>query len=74
MNKRIKELAEQATNIVIEQAKTVESVDWQCVFAELIIKECLTAVREEIGSDYNWDLAGDILNERIFKHFGVENE
>lgn len=40
-------------------------------FAELIVRECMKEVRDESQHAYNYKFA-DVVTERVFKHFGVE--
>ena len=70
MNPRIKELAEQAlfeSDFDDEQNIKI-TMD---IFAELVIRECLEQVRDEVQYEYDWKLA-DAVSERVKKHFGVE--
>lgn len=41
-------------------------------FAELIIKECLEQVRDEVQYEYDWELA-DAVTQRVLEHFGVQS-
>jgi hypothetical protein len=73
MNNRIRELVRQAglddPNFQIE--------DWDNVplayFAELVIRECLKQVRDEVQYLADWDKADEVINS-VKKHFGVSNE
>lgn len=40
-------------------------------FAQLIIKECLAQVHDEVQYEHDWKLA-DAVSKRVLKHFGVE--
>ena len=40
-------------------------------FAELIVRECLEQVRDEVQYEYDWKLA-DAVSTRVLEHFGVE--
>lgn len=40
-------------------------------FAELIVKECLEQVRDEVQYEYDWNLA-DAVTKRVIDHFGVK--
>lgn len=40
-------------------------------FAELIVRECLEQVRDEVQYEYDWKLA-DAVIKRVLDHFGVE--
>lgn len=40
-------------------------------FAELIIRECLVQVCDEVQYQYDWKLA-DAVTKRVLEHFGVE--
>lgn len=68
MNERILQLAEQA-----ELSKGVWAVPDFILekFAELIIKECLEQVRDEVQYGSDWKLA-DAVTKRVMEHFGVE--
>ena len=74
MNKRIRELAEQAQKIVVGYTDggytEIKALD-QEKFAELIIKECLEQVRDEVQYGSDWKLA-DTVTKRVMEHFGVE--
>jgi hypothetical protein len=73
MNERIKELAEQAQKIVgyTDGGYTeIKALD-QEKFAELLIKECLEQVRDEVQYGSDWKLA-DAVTKRVMEHFGVE--
>ena len=68
MNERIRQLAEQATEIVkcgLNGTSTAESFNRK-KFAELIVRECINVVEDAGGIDkYHYTGA-------IGKHFGVE--
>jgi hypothetical protein len=71
MNKRIKELAEQATTIEVISGRgfdTTQYTDWfdKEKFAELIIKECADTV-----SGFH-NQFGDSAHAEIKQHFGVK--
>jgi len=72
MNKRIKELAEQAELIEIVDDAYQERGTWQPFvekFAELIVKECMKAADEgmaQVTMKVEWP------SYHIKKHFGVE--
>ena len=75
MNKRIEELAEQATDEY--HYSTWNSIDQKEVrhykfnkekFAELIVKECVTKMASEIMNN-SWI---DDAVKNTYKHFGVE--
>ena len=40
-------------------------------FAELIVRECLEQVRDEVQYEYDWKLA-DAVSKRVLEHFGVK--
>ena len=76
MNERIKQLAEQATSYMPGQPPydglTFDMFDKE-KFAELIVEECITALRTD-ECNYS-DLAVEEFTrnrKRIRKHFGVE--
>ena len=60
MNERIKKLKEQATSYTWNGNDVTEELDEQ-KFAELIVQECI---------EVSW--VGSITQERLKKHFGVE--
>ena len=67
MNKRIKELAEQATTYIDPSAN--DGVCWHFdkkKFAESIIRECADIAAKNQAENMNWDIA-----EIIKEHFGV---
>ena len=70
MNERIRELAKQATR---QYSPTYYTQEWIQGFAELIVEECITALRTD-ECNYS-DLAVEEFTrnrKRIRKHFGVE--
>ena len=71
MNERIKELAEQATKRVTKPDGHYIVQEWQKVFAELIVRECMEQVwyTREDGINGNVSL---VIKERMKQHFGVE--
>ena len=81
MNERIRELYRQAHSIRHYDGDPARegnppTVYWQGDvsaerFAQLIVKECLEQVRDEVQYEYDWKLA-DAVSERVKKHFGVE--
>ena len=76
MNKRIKELAEQATNDVKDEfGHWINSEFNKEKFAELIIQECAQACMNE-GASYEEKAAGayqsNLYVTAIKQHFGVE--
>ena len=42
-------------------------------FAELIIRECMEQVRDEVQYAHDWELA-DKVTQRVMEHFGWESE
>lgn len=80
MNQRIRELAEQATKQVTKPDGHYIVQEWQKVFAELIVQECINELEahkkcdpytgELIDSDWNDITQFQIIN--IKEHFGVE--
>ena len=70
MNKRIKELAEQATSYKWDGygEEEIEVIDAE-KFAELIVKECATWI--ELQDDAEHPTAW-LLSEELKEHFGVE--
>ena len=80
MNERIRELAEQATEIV-ETAGPQSRGGWSSSyarfdrekFAELIIRECIEQASIGNGHGNNqWDRALTFAAKNIKEHFGVE--
>ena len=81
MNERLKDLYRQAHSIRHYDDDPARegnppTVYWQGDvsaerFAQLIVKECLEQVRDEVQYEYDWKLA-DAVSERVKKHFGVE--
>ena len=71
MNERIRELAKQAT----VHGNTEHHLDipsWYLEkFAELIVRECLTEVVDEVQYATSYELADQVAN-RVKKHFGVQ--
>jgi hypothetical protein len=74
MNERIKQLAEQAKKHALdamikitdkEQALKAYSETYDTKFAELIVRECMNEIIKGVP------LAG-LAEQRVFKHFGVE--
>jgi hypothetical protein len=81
MNERIKELSKQArehayteyrkqTPETYSTNKEIEDF-FEEKFAELIVRECLNQVRDEIQYIADWDKADQVVTE-VKKHFGVE--
>jgi len=83
MNKRIKELAEQAYRAeMLEENPAWKENEFTDLlldelkvlfekFAESILQECMAKVCEELDTSCSKD-GKEILNERVLKHFGVE--
>lgn len=72
MNKRIKELIAQATTVTEPDDPDYRHETFDKVkFAELIIRECLAQVRDEVQYISDWDKADQVLGE-VKKHFGVK--
>jgi hypothetical protein len=71
MNERIRELAREAG--LDDPDFPIE--DWDNVplayFAELVIRECLKQVRDEVQYFADWDKADQVVSA-VKKHFGVE--
>lgn len=67
MNERIRALAMLAGAQGIAKRDFVDTHE----FAELIIRECLEQVRDEVQYEYDWKLA-DAVTKRVLQHFGVE--
>jgi hypothetical protein len=71
MNQRIKLLIEQSYDTVeYDYAPSKEFFNKQ-KFAELIVRECMAKVCEELDNSYSED-GKEILNERVLEHFGVK--
>lgn len=72
MNERIKELAALSTTVVEPDDPDYRHETFDKVkFAELIIRECLAQVRDEVQYISDWDKADQVLGE-VKKHFGVK--
>ena len=77
MNERIRELAEQALNIVSNKRtlkdgqleRTWDPHEYDRVFAELIIRECCSIADGWVN---NLDDGKNYPSERINQHFGVK--
>ena len=67
MNERIKELAEQATKQVTKPDGHYIVQEWQKVFAELIVGECIEINKQELAFN-----AFERLMNKYKEHFGVE--
>ena len=63
MNERIKELAEEAS----KEAFPLVSMAWMEKFAELIVKETMQVVANQLPSNQYLDVAHSVI-----EHFGVE--
>ena len=81
MNERIKELAEQATNVVegwSDEHGTTRYYEFnQEKFAELIVRECLGCCEQVISDPVpksvdTWLNGGTQCIDEIKQHFGVE--
>jgi hypothetical protein len=73
MNKRIKELAEQATRSKYWNATTqvmTEDFDKE-KFAELIVKECAKVARYNTPDTEELEYS-HLIEDKILEHFGVE--
>lgn len=75
MNDKITELAKQAGfyvyNGVISPTSTSEmTTDKMKIFAELIIKEAMEIVRDEVSFHSDWACA-DNATKKVNEHFGV---
>lgn len=67
MNKRIFELAVEAelrATLLFNEEKLEK-------FTELIVRECLEQVCDEVQYESDWKLA-DAVTKRVLEHFGVE--
>lgn len=78
MKQRIWELCDQAEVYANDSTKDFtgdEPVVWMDYytekFVELIVRECLEQVRDEVQHEYDWKLA-DAVIKRVLEHFGVE--
>ena len=72
MNERIQELIQAATRVIEpnDPDYRLEIFDKQ-LFAEMLIRECLEQVRDEVQYEHDWKLA-DAVSTRLLEHFGVE--
>jgi len=69
MNERIKELATLATR---QYSPTYYTQEWIQGFAELIVRECISALEEKIYRSIDGD-GDEVWSDLILKeHFGVE--
>lgn len=74
---RIIELAKQADLIQWDTMPSgARTPDYESVvkakkFAELIVRECVVHVRDEVQYVTDWDVA-DKVTKRVFEHFGIE--
>lgn len=76
MNERIRELwykaAESTAAYPSGQNNSWKTqVNFMDEFAQLIVKECLEQVRDEVQYEYDWKLA-DAVTKRVMEHFGVK--
>ena len=77
MNERIKALAVEADFMLCEdghfysEGQSQKTTDGLQKFAELIVRECMAKVCEELDNSYSED-GKEILNERVLEHFGVK--
>lgn len=70
MNERIKELAQQALDIVSPNRDlTVALSEFELKFAALIIKECARVDSDANNPDH---VDGETYNQTILQHFGVK--
>jgi hypothetical protein len=70
MNKRIRELAEQATTRIEPTATSGEG--WifdKEKFAELIVRECTTVIEQNLFQGIGWN-----TSRAVRRHFGIEDE
>ena len=85
MNERIKQLAEQAYDELVEETGNIVvfDEDFQQRFAELLIKECISIVEEQKeclheeqkywhDRDYGYEMAVNDASMGIKQFFGVE--
>ena len=79
MNERIKQLAVEADFMLCEdghfysEGQSQKITDYLQKFAELIVRECLKQVRDEVQYLADWDKADEVINS-VKKHFGVSDE
>jgi len=79
MSERIKALAVEADFMLCEdghfysEGQTQRITDHLQKFAELIIRECLAQVRDEVQYFADWDKADQVVSA-VNKHFGVSDE
>ena len=74
MNRRIKELAEQADKLVSEKNKYYGLMEYSEKFAELIVRECMDLLEDYTTDVHVGGIAYNVLSaeETLQKHFGVE--
>ena len=71
MNKLLQKLANQCrTEYHDRHGDYIEQFDEE-KFAEMLIRECLEQVRDEVQYEHDWKLANDVV-KRVLEHFGVE--
>jgi hypothetical protein len=80
MNKRIRELAEQA-EIKFESHPQHQGVDTAVIiptdlekFAELIVRECMEVAHPKLTDVGEWAAGIRLVQKRLKQHFGVEEE
>ena len=71
MNERIKQLAEQAYDELVEETGNIVvfDEDFQQRFAQLIVRECASRVDNILREKFN---GGGTMGDEIREHFGVE--
>jgi hypothetical protein len=70
MNKNIKKLIAESTWVQFAEEVGYKEVFDKEKFAQLIVKECLEQVCDEVQYEYDWKLA-DAVSKRVLEHFGV---
>ena len=80
MNKRIRELAEQA-EIKFESHPQHQGVDTAVIiptdlekFAELIVRDCMEVAHPKLTDVGEWAAGIRLVQKRLKQHFGVEEE
>jgi hypothetical protein len=74
MNGRIRQLCQQKANYWMNHYDRKSLADMSLLyndvekFAELIVRECAKVVEKEMDYDANW------CDDKILKHFGVDND
>ena len=76
IHERVEELAKQADEYLLEKVQEENRSSWAQVFAELIVRECISVMKstvdESIDFERKLDETSSWIESDIKKHFGVE--